>query len=298
MNPRVDIADLAARLDLSKRNRSWGGDCPACNYARAFSMKAGKRGGVRAYCSNGCSLDQLDEALTQALSADWTPPARLPDADVATARANKQAAAAKLFRVSTPLTDSDPAGLYLASRGLSAFTSCPALRYRGDAHHQSGGRCPALVAEVLDAAGQPIAVHRTYLTRQGQKASLDPNRMTLGPMWGGAVHLTPDGTALPALVVGEGIETSASAGLLLGLPAWAALSAGNLGGGLVLPSAVRAVTIAADADAVGMTEADRAARRWRAEGRTVRVATPDVPGQDFNDLLQDRARRVAVAHHG
>lgn len=163
---------------------------------------------------------------------------------------------------------------------------CPALRYRGDAHHQEGGRHPAVVAEVLDAAGQPIAVHRTYLTRDGRKANLDPSKMTLGPMWGGAVRLTPDGAVPLALVVGEGIETSASAGLLLGLPAWAALSAGNLGGGLALPNDVRAVTIAADADPVGMGQADRAARRWRAEGRTVRVVAPQGAGQDFNDVLQ------------
>lgn len=286
MNPRVDIADLAGRLDLFKRTRSWGGECPACHYRAAFSLKAGKHGRALAYCANGCTPEQLTAELARVLGTDWTPPDRPADADVAASRAGKQAAAGKLFRGSTPLTEADPAGLYLASRGLSAFTSCLALRYRGDAHHQSGGRCPALVAEVLDAAGQPIAVHRTYLTRDGRKASLDPNRMTLGPMWGGAVRLTPDLAAPPALVVGEGIETSASAGLLLGLPAWAALSAGNLGGGLVLPDGVRAVTIAADADAVGLKEADRAARRWGAEGRTVRVLAPQGAGQDFNDVLR------------
>ena len=89
--------------------------------------------------------------------------------------------------------------------------------------------------------------------------------MTLGPVWGCAVRLTPDLTALRGLVIGEGIETSASAGLLLRLPAWmAALSAGNLGSGLVLPDTVRAITIAADADKVGLWEAQAAARRWRA----------------------------------
>lgn len=253
-------------------------------------MKAGKRGGVCAYCANGCTLEQLDDALTRALGADWTPPARLPDGDVAAQRAGKLAAAVRLFRGSTPLSAADPAGLYLARRGLSAFLPCPALRYRGDAPHQSGGQHPALVAEVLDAAGQPIAVHRTYVNRQGCKASLDPVKMTLGPMWGGAVRLTPDPAVPPELVVGEGIETSASAGLLLGLPAWAALSAGNLGGGLVLPDAVRAVTIAADADPVGQREAHAAARRWRAEGRTVRIVAPTAAGQDFNDTLQQTAR--------
>lgn len=66
----------------------------------------------------------------------------------------------------------------------------------------------------------------------------------------------------------------------------------------MLPDAVRAVTIAADADAVGQREAQVAARRWRAEGRTVRIASPDSAGQDFNDLLQNRARRAAGVAHG
>ena len=50
------------------------------------------------------------------------------------------------------------------------------------------------------------------------------------------------------LVIGEGIESSASAGRLMGLPAWAAVSAGNLAKGLVLPSEARRVVIAADPD--------------------------------------------------
>jgi len=154
------------------------------------------------------------------------------------------------------------------------------------------------VAEILDAAGQPIACHRTYLTRDGRKAGVNPNKMTLGPMWGGAVRLTTDGTVPTELVVGEGIESSASAGLLLDLPAWAALSAGNLGGGLVLPDAVRAVTIATDADKIGLREARTAARRWRAEGRRVRIALPDISGRDFNDLLQTHAGRSATVSRG
>lgn len=286
MTARLDLDDLGRRLDLRKRPRSWGGDCPACSYRSAFSMKAGKHGGVRAYCANGCTLDQLDDALQRALGANWMPPARLPDEDVAAQRAGKQAAALRLFSGSAALTAADPAGRYLAGRGLARFIACPALRYRGDCHHQDSGRLPALVAQAVDAAGRPLGCHRTYLDRQGRKAGVDPSKMTLGPIWGGAVRLTPDPAPPDELVIGEGLETSASAGLLLDLPAWAALFAGNLGGGLVLPDAVRSVTIAADADPVGLREAGVAARRWRAEGRLVRIIAPTTAGCDFNDLLQ------------
>jgi putative DNA primase/helicase len=57
--------------------------------------------------------------------------------------------------------------------------------------------------------------------------------------------LMPINTDKP-LVIGEGIETAASAGLLMGTPAWAAISAGNMAKGLVLPPEVRRVVIAAD----------------------------------------------------
>ena len=46
----------------------------------------------------------------------------------------------------------------------------------------------------------------------------------------------------------------------------------------------------------GARAADAAARRWLAEGRRVRVATPDLPGQDFNDLLL--ARMAKGDSHG
>jgi putative DNA primase/helicase len=109
-------------------------------------------------------------------------------------------------------------------------------------------------------------------------------------VWGGAIRLDPEA---PEIAIGEGIESSASAGRLLDLPAWAALSAGNMARGLILPPLVRAVVIAADADEAGQKAAEAAAARWRAEGRRVRIARPDKPGHDFNDIL---AERVEVPH--
>jgi phage/plasmid primase-like uncharacterized protein len=117
--------------------------------------------------------------------------------------------------------------------------------------------------------------------------------MTFGSVHGAAVRLWP---AAPRLVVGEGIETTIAAAALLRLPGWAGVSAGNLGEAMALPPLVREVIIAADNDPVGQREAERAARRWAAEGRRVRIATPDAPGTDFADLLLQRRRAPEVAH--
>ena len=189
---------------------------------------------------------------------------------------------------------STPAAAYLARRGLPWLMRHDNIRYRSDAPHPGGGTLPAMVCLVHDGAGSIAAIHRTFLTLDGNKAPVDPVKASLGSFAGGAIRLHP---AAAEMVVGEGLETTASAAFLLGLPGWAALACGNLGSNMVLPAGVRCVTIAADADTPGQRAAAKAARRWRAEGRRVHIATPDGPGQDFNDVLLARLRDAAEVPH-
>ena len=60
----------------------------------------------------------------------------------------------------------------------------------------------------------------------------------------------------------------------------------------VLPDAIRSVLIAADNDrhGKGRQSADVLAQRLLTEGRAVRIALPDTPGTDFNDLLRREVR--------
>jgi phage/plasmid primase-like uncharacterized protein len=141
----------------------------------------------------------------------------------------------------------------------------------------------------VDVAGAPVSVHRTFVA-DGRKASIEPAKASLGPAWGGAIRLA-EITNGETLVVAEGLETAASAGRLLGGPAWAAVAAGNLAQGLRLPPHVNNIIIAADADPAGQRAAQAAAARWRDEGRRVKIAKPDAPGRDFNDLLLARSTR-------
>ena len=179
-----------------------------------------------------------------------------------------------------------PADRYLTSRGLPGLAVSSSLRFRPDCPHPEGGQYPALIGLVSAVDGAPLAVHRTFLARDGRKASVEPAKASLGPVWGGAIRLQMIEPDKP-LVIGEGIETAASAAWLLDLPAWAALSAGNMAKGLVLPPQARRVVIAADPDDVGRKAARDAWIRWTAEGREVRIAVPDAGG-DFNDLLMAR----------
>ena len=133
-----------------------------------------------------------------------------------------------------------------------------------------------------------VAVHRTFLCPEGtSKADVEPAKMSLGSIRGGSVRLAPAGEAL---AVAEGIETALSVQEGAGLPTWAALSAGGIES-LILPALPLAseIFICADHDPVGLKAARKAAERWTAQGRLVRIARPPGKGRDFNDLLLEDA---------
>lgn len=280
---------IAVTLGLHRAGREWRGPCPACGYSTSFTLSRGRDGRPLGWCAS-CQDNTAVAAALRAAGAgyvpEWHSDRTADDAATREARAAaKQARALALWNGSIP-----PAGTivetYLGRRGLPGLAASPALRFRSDCWHLSGGPLPAMVAAVTGPGGELVAVHRTYLRTDGSgKANIEPAKASLGPVMGGAIRLAP---AAHELVIGEGIESSASAGILLGLPAWSALSAGNLAAGLVLPAEVLRVVIAADPDIAGMTAAVNAAARWQAEGRVVRIATPDDYGMDFSDLLVKR----------
>lgn len=147
--------------------------------------------------------------------------------------------------------------------------------------HPSGYRFPMMLARI--DGGARFAVHRTYLSPDGGKASIDPNKAMLGACAGGAVHVAQgDGP----LVVAEGIETALSlASGLLAKPAtiWAALSTSGMRG-LVLPPVPGRLTIAADGDQAGRDAAMALAAKADALGwRVSLLPAPD--GRDWNDVL-------------
>ena len=107
----------------------------------------------------------------------------------------------------------------------------------------------------------------------------------LGSCRGGAVRLAP--VLDDAVLVGEGIETTAAAVRVLDWPggAWATLGTAGLES-VVLPESVRRVVVAADRDGngAGRKAAAALAERLNAEGRRVECWQPSTIG-DFNDEL-------------
>jgi phage/plasmid primase-like uncharacterized protein len=269
--------------------RGWAGDCPACAYRDGFrlSEKAGRALWACVSCDDRTALTEAVKGRRGAAS---------PAAGHAAAAGNdatKTEQAMHLWEAAQPIQGS-PAERYLAGRGL-ALPDGAALRYLPDAYHPSGARAGVMIALAVDGTGVGKAVHRSYLQPGGLgKAKLDPPRATLGPVGGAVVRLC-ELRGATRLVIAEGIETSLSAGLLAGAPAWAALSCGNMAR-VPLPDSVGEVLVAADNDAPGQRAAWEAADAFMAQGRRVQVIRPDNPGEDFNDLIQRQMAREA--EHG
>src|SRR5262249_59317507 len=102
-------------------------------------------------------------------------------------------------------------------------------QHRAAFHPPSGRWWPCMVAAVRDVDGHGRSLHRTFLsyTYPTTKAPVEPPRL----LWPGtssrgcAIQLAP---AAREMVVAEGIETTASAMIIFGLPGWSAISASNL----------------------------------------------------------------------
>lgn len=282
---------VAKALGGHRAGANWMARCPAHDDSSpSLAISAGSNGKVLVRCHAGCDQRDVIAALSERGLWDATGkrPGRMaykrrkelavePDSN---AKARTKAALA-IWRSSHDIAGA-LAETYLRSRRI-ALSPLPSLRFHRGLKHPSGGVWPAMVALVVHGeTGEALAVHRTFLARDGSgKAPVDPSKMMLGPCRGGVVRLAEPSDVL---MVGEGIETCLAAMQATGKPAWAALSTSGMRS-LNLPSVVRNTIILADGDDAGEAAAQETAMRWKLQGRRVRIARPP-RGMDFNDMLR------------
>ncbi len=110
-------------------------------------------------------------------------------------------------------------------------------------------------------------VHLTYLQCDGGgKAPVAPNRRVIGRARGSPLALIPPNDGL-GLVVGEGVETTLSVAIKMGVGAWAAGSAPFMPFlADAVPSFIESVTIAREEDKAGQRGADELGRSLEARG--------------------------------
>jgi putative DNA primase/helicase len=179
---------------------------------------------------------------------------------------------------------------YLGSRGLVLPESAAgeAVRFHPSCPF-AGQQVPVMVCLVRDAVtNKPKAIHRTALSLDGRKVMVGlHDRLSLGPIAGGAIKLTPDEDVTTCLGIGEGIESSLSLRSMPEFgpsPVWSLIASGGMERLPVL-SGIESLWIAVDHDAAGLKAAQAVARRWRAAGAEAFLVTPSARRADLNDLL-------------
>jgi putative DNA primase/helicase len=296
----VSAAEIARAFGLRRAGRQFAGKCPSCGYASGFSVTE-RNGVLLYYChAGGCSQSEVWEALQRAGLAPRKSEdeankrkrrERAPQSSKQLARSDKPLqtmdnpskaqAAFAIWRRSRPAEGTTVETYLRTARGYTGPISS-ALRFAAGKHPSDPNHYHPMMVAAVERDGRIVAIHRTFLRGDGKdKASLDPNKMTLGPCKGAAVLLAPAG---PVLAVAEGIETALSYMDETNIPTWAALSAGGIRD-LILPGIVEEVIVAADPDPVGIMAALAAAGGWLAQGRRASVARSPL-GFDFNDLAR------------
>ena len=235
--------------------------------------------------------DTLDEARRFLSLPHPDPPPRQP------AQTGSPEAARRLWAMGQPIART-LAQRYLEARGIVGLNHAPTLRFHPRCYYRGDGTSletpeawPALLAKVTNLSGEIAGLHRTWLDpRTVDKAPVDRPRKAMGHLLGHGVRF---GKPADVLAAGEGLETMLSIRTALSrLSMVAALSANHLQA-LILPSSLKRLYIAEDADDAG---------RAAAEALAIRAQTSDIDvfrlaptGNDFNDDLRARGAAALAA---
>ena len=286
----MGAAAAARQLGATRQGNNWRCACPLdCGYS--LSLSDGEDGRLLAFCFGGCDFNQVMSSLVEYGLLDGDDSDSLHEPREAAAHhqhnaAERTASAQELYASGAYDERID---IYLRSRAIDLTSAV--LRFMEEAPHRLGARLPAILAPVVNVAGELTGVHMTYLRQDGaSKADLPKEfqRECRGVIRGGAIRLAEPAPG-DELIIGEGIESTFSAMQLFGLAGWSAVFAGGLKT-LELPPERRRIVTAADNDrsGVGQRNAIAAYDRWTAEGRAVRIKTPPDVGDDFNNVLMKR----------
>lgn len=201
---------------------------------------------------------------------------------------------AQMWAQCLPLVPGDPVTLYLNGRGFGGVWPLPgALRLHRALPYWQGaeklGTYPAMVSPLTAPDGRIVALHRTYLTRDGRKAAVPTVKKlsgAAGPLAGACIPLHMP--ARGCIAIAEGIETALAAWCASTLPTVAAYCAGNLAT-WCWPAGVQRLVIFADNDKAGREAADALRTRARNAHLRCEVMAPTEPGADWCDVWAARS---------
>lgn len=211
---------------------------------------------------------------------------------------DKLDACRRIWSESMPVCANDPVALYLLHRtGIENVPACIRFHTNLTYRHDDGSitRHPAMIAKVQDGSGAGVALHRTYLTLDGQKAAVSTPKKVLGSLSHySAIRLSQHSGRLG---IAEGVETALAASLIFQTPTWAAISANGLERWMP-PVGIGRMLIFGDNDVshTGQAAAYALAKRLTAAGISTEVRIPERPGTDWADYSLDFSTKKEQQH--
>jgi hypothetical protein len=257
-------------------------------------------------------IDKLDISEIETRKAQVARRAKTAERD----EEGRRLSAIRLFLEAEAKIAGTPADAYLQARGLDLAelgrqpgalrfhpaTPCGPLSRPGHLV-----RVPAMVAAVVNAQGDHIATHRTFLEPAPgggwrKHTGMDKPKMVLGRMQGGTIRLWRGASGKPmaeapaddTCAIAEGIEDALT--VAFNCPDWrvlAAISINNFAN-IELPPQLTDLVMVQDRDGENSQAAaarDAALHRWRAEARRARIALPPEGFKDFNDWWRAELRQ-------
>lgn len=230
------------------------------------------------------------------------------EAERAREREAKARQARALWLSGEALGTNTAAARYLAGRAIAPVESWPrSLRFRPDVWCvATSSKQPAMLASVIDASGEQIGCHRTYLQpgprgapgtiRGWRKLDIPKPKMMLGNKRGGFISISKGASGKPMrampegepVYVTEGIEDALCVRMLKPeARIVAAIDLGNVGA-MVLPERARRLILVADRDDIpkALATLERSIAQQQARGIVVEFVLPPAGIKDINDWIR------------
>lgn len=303
------LEKLAQFGKVLRAGKGWLAHCPSHNDRKPSLSVRVSGGRILIHCFAGCSTERILEALgmqwgdlfeegEEARAHTWVYGWRGKEEEEGEIDTKRREELEKIWLESLPLESSSLALTYLEKRGIKEAMPIPGLRFHPHLAYREEGKkeyFPALLAKVHHPRLGLVALHRTYLGSDGEKARVSfPKKLTPSLLPGGTkgawITLISGLTHDRGFLVGEGIENALSFYLLHrerfgGFSVISSISSHHMERMLLEPPYSLPVVIAADHDGKGYGAALSLAGKLLAQGVKVEIHLPPL-GMDWNDVVR------------
>lgn len=194
---------------------------------------------------------------------------------------NKVKYAAKTWEKCSPI-DGTLGERYFAKRGIHSIRNFDIRFHKQTKCAENGQLVPTVLFRVSKVpTGDLQAIHRIYLSENGEKAALLNPKMALGPIKGAGIWFCDK--VGDKLYIAEGPENALSIVSMGRSPVVSTINATNFSN-LDIPEHVKIIILCPDNDKAGVENANKALRKYKKKNRVIKIVLPP-PGKDFNDLL-------------